>query len=149
MVFTTLLRQTSLQTSGRKGFGRNDEFLLLTTVSNVGNTRLFNPAFINLEHAITFCRILVHVVFVMYLLPRMMTTESICLHLTSCRNAPSKLQPPDGWSVFTQFLTSFILKIEIEKYHLQHERPCCISIYKLEPKVRVVYLIQHGRECCK
>ena len=34
-------------------------------------------------------------------------------------------------------------------YYLQHERPCCISIYKLEPKARVVYLIQHGRECCK
>ena len=25
----------------------------------------------------------------------------------------------------------------------------CISIYKLEPKARDVYLIQHGRECCK
>ena len=35
------------------------------------------------------------------------------------------------------------------KYYLQHKRPCCISIYKLEPKARVVYLIQHGRECCK
>ena len=34
-------------------------------------------------------------------------------------------------------------------YYLQHERPCCISIYKLEPKARVVYLIQHGREFCK
>ena len=26
-------------------------------------------------------------------------------------------------------------------YYLRHERPCCISIYKLGPKVRVVYLI--------
>ena len=33
------------------------------------------------------------------------------------------------------------------KYDLQHERPCCISIYKLEPKAGVVYLIQHGGEC--
>ena len=32
---------------------------------------------------------------------------------------------------------------------LQHERPCCISIYKLELGARVIYLIQHGRECCK
>ena len=34
-------------------------------------------------------------------------------------------------------------------YYLQHERPCCISIHKLEPKARVVYLIQHGRERSK
>ena len=24
------------------------------------------------------------------------------------------------------------------KYYLQHERPCCISIYKLEPKTRIL-----------
>ena len=30
------------------------------------------------------------------------------------------------------------------KSYVQRERPCCISIYKLEPKARVVYLMQHG-----
>ena len=34
-------------------------------------------------------------------------------------------------------------------YYLQHERPCCISIYKLGTKARVVNLIQRGREFCK
>ena len=33
--------------------------------------------------------------------------------------------------------------------YLQHERPCCIGIYKLKPKAGVVDLIQHGREGCK
>ena len=43
----------------------------------------------------------------------------------------------------------FFSKNVLSIYYLQHERPCCISIYKLEPKARVVYLIQHGREFCK
>ena len=31
----------------------------------------------------------------------------------------------------------------------KHERPCCIGIYKLEPKTGVVCLIQRESECCK
>ena len=34
-------------------------------------------------------------------------------------------------------------------YYLQHERPCCIGRYKLEPKVSVCMSDTHGRECCK
>ena len=37
----------------------------------------------------------------------------------------------------------------VHKYYLQHERQFCISIYKLEPKASVLYLIQHGRKCCE
>ena len=42
-----------------------------------------------------------------------------------------------------------MMKLKIVSTILPHERPCCISIYKLEPKARVVYLIQHRREFCK
>ena len=43
----------------------------------------------------------------------------------------------------------FDLDSKNSTHYIQHKRPFCISIYKLEPKVRVAYLIQHGRECCK
>ena len=36
------------------------------------------------------------------------------------------------------------------KYNLQHETRVAVlyRTYKLEPKARVLYLTQHGRECC-
>ena len=43
---------------------------------------------------------------------------------------------------------NYLFTMQRYKYYLQHKRPCSISIYKLEPKARVVYLIQHGREFC-
>ncbi len=34
-------------------------------------------------------------------------------------------------------------------YYLQHERPCCIRYTNSSRRREFVYLIQHGRECCK
>jgi hypothetical protein len=41
------------------------------------------------------------------------------------------------------------LKLTVDKYYLQHERPCCIGYTNSSRRREFVYPIQHGRECCK